>query len=61
MPIRAKSLDKSSRVDSEWITGNGAKDEKVIDGDGAPAVGMIARENGDGPVTAMGLVFAKRP
>jgi hypothetical protein len=58
MPIRLKSLDRSQPTDSEWIAGNGPKDEKTIQGDGAPAVGIIAREN-EGGLTGLGLVFAR--
>jgi serine/threonine protein kinase len=60
MPIRMKSLDRNQPTDSEWIAGNGPKDEKTITGDGAPAVGIIAREN-EGGLTGLGLVFVQRP
>jgi hypothetical protein len=61
MPIGVKSLDKGRASESEWITGTGAKDEKIVDGNGSPVVGIIARENDQGGLTGLGLVFPKRP
>jgi serine/threonine-protein kinase len=59
MKIGTDSLDRGDSYKSEWL-GGGGSNETPVGGDGAPVVGVLTKENGNGGLTGLGLVLVKR-
>ena len=58
MKIAKQGLDPQDCYDSDWIGGDGGDLKPKLDGGGRPAIGIAFRQNQDGVVTGLGLLFA---